>query len=77
VVVDIAGHRDAVIDGVTGVLVSPRDQLGTMIADVLLDDPRREALSAAALAHAATFSWDAVALRLFELLVGSRAESAS
>lgn len=72
VVVDIAGHRDAVLDGVTGVLVPEARPLGEAIADLLTDDARRTQMADAALAHAATLSWDAVARRLFELLASPR-----
>jgi glycosyltransferase involved in cell wall biosynthesis len=68
VVVDIAGHRDAVLDGVSGVLVADGDSLGDAIVRVITDPERLEGLGRGALAHAATFSWDTVALRLFELL---------
>jgi glycosyltransferase involved in cell wall biosynthesis len=72
VVVDIAGHHDAVRDGDTGLLVAPGSSLAGAIARVLTDPVRLAAMSDAALAHAASFSWDAVARRLFELLAGSR-----
>ena len=75
VVVDIAGHRDAVIDHATGVLVRPPAALGDVIADVLNDPARCRALGEAARVHAADFSWDAVALRLFELLGASTSEA--
>jgi glycosyltransferase involved in cell wall biosynthesis len=75
VVVDIAGHRDAVIHLATGVLVRPPTPLGDTIAEVLADPVRCRAMGEAALAHASEFSWDAVAFRLFELLVASSTES--
>ncbi len=60
VVTDIGGHRDAVVQGVTGVLAAP-PQLGDEIAAVLTDAPRRQRLAAAALERAATFTWEGTA----------------
>jgi glycosyltransferase involved in cell wall biosynthesis len=60
VATDIRGHRSSVVDGVTGVL-APLDRLGDTLADVLLDEPRRASLAAAALARARTLTWDETA----------------
>ncbi len=60
VATDIRGHRSSVVDGVTGVL-APLDRLGDALADVLLDDRRRQHLADAALARARTLTWDASA----------------
>jgi glycosyltransferase involved in cell wall biosynthesis len=60
VVTDIGGHRDAVVDGVTGVLAPPH-RLGPEIEAVLHDAARRQRLGAAALARASTFTWEATA----------------
>jgi len=49
-----------VIDGVTG-LLAPLDRLGDTLADVLLDDARREALAVAALTRARTLTWESSA----------------
>ncbi|MEP7114003.1 MAG: glycosyltransferase family 4 protein [Ilumatobacteraceae bacterium] len=67
VATDVSGHRSSIVDGVTGVL-APLDQLGDRIADVLLDDQRRHALAAAALARAKTLTWDASALGILAAL---------
>jgi len=67
VATDIAGHRGAVVDGETGVLVAD-DRLGPAIADLLGDTDRRELLGAAAVDHARSLSWTAVAARHLELL---------
>ncbi len=67
VATDISGHRSSVVDGVTGVL-APLERLGDAIADVLLDDRRRERLAAAALARARTLTWDASALGIMRAL---------
>jgi glycosyltransferase involved in cell wall biosynthesis len=60
VATDIRGHRSSVIAGVTGVL-SPLEDLGDAMADVLLDDDRRAELAQAALARAQTLTWDVAA----------------
>jgi glycosyltransferase involved in cell wall biosynthesis len=60
VVTDIGGHRDAVVPDVTGVLAAP-DRLGAEIDAVLRDPARRQRLGSAALARAATFTWEATA----------------
>lgn len=67
VATDIAGHRGAAIDGVTGALVAP-DRLGEAIADMLGDDTRRSVMGRAAIAHAADLSWSAVAARHLDVL---------
>jgi len=55
---DVGGLSGVVIDGVTGVLVPPRDPASLAAAiQGLLDDPgRAEAMGAAGRAHAATYS---------------------
>jgi glycosyltransferase involved in cell wall biosynthesis len=68
VATDIAGHRDAVADGVTGLLVADDDQLGVAIAKVLLDDELRARLGRAARSRAAGLTWPRTAASLFELL---------
>lgn len=68
VVVDIAGHRDAVKDNESGILVPEGRPLADSIVKVLSDDALLARLRHGALDYAATFSWDAVALRLFQLL---------
>ena len=68
---DIPGHRCSVVDGVTGVLAPP-GRLGDALADVLSDHRRRGTLGGAALARAATLTWDASALgvlRVFHRVV--------
>jgi glycosyltransferase involved in cell wall biosynthesis len=69
VATDINGHRSSVVDGVTGVL-SPLDSLGDALADVLLDDRRRDDLAAAALARAGTLTWDESARGILAVLHG-------
>jgi glycosyltransferase involved in cell wall biosynthesis len=57
---DIRGHRSSVVDGVTGVL-APVEKLGEALAELLLDDERREQLAHAARERATTLTWDRVA----------------
>lgn len=74
VATDIRGHHSSVVDGATGLLVAP-DRLGTAIADLLLDDPRRERLAIAALERARTLTWEASALGVTRCLHGEVARS--
>ncbi len=57
----IAGHQDAVVDGKTGLLVDNRDELAGALLRVLGDPGLRRRLSAGALRHARSFSWDSTA----------------
>ncbi|MCX6511825.1 MAG: glycosyltransferase family 4 protein [Actinobacteria bacterium] len=67
---DIAGHRDAVDAGRSGLLVKDAMDIGKTIAD-LLDSPERlSQLSEGALARAAELSWDATASGVLEAFRG-------
>ncbi len=74
VATDIAGHRGAAIDGVTGLLVADTDRLdtteglGSAVADLLLDDERRRVMRHAAIEHSSGLSWSAVAARQLDVL---------
>ena len=68
VVTDIAGHRDAVDDGRTGVLCPDPDTLGPAIAGLLADHERRTAMSTAALERSTRYTWGATATELMRLL---------
>ena len=68
VVLDIAGHRDAVLPGESGLLVPEEDSLADALVAALQDPEELIRLQAGALRYAATFSWDEVALSLFRLL---------
>ncbi len=70
VATDIAGHRDAVVDGESGLLVDDPGQLHVALGRVLGDDVLRSRLSKGALARARWFTWDATALRALEALAG-------
>ncbi len=69
----IAGHTDAVAEGLSGLLVEdPTDLFGAL--NVVVSDPVvRDRLSAGALAHAAGFSWDAAARTTFAALAAEAA----
>jgi len=71
VVSDIAGHRDAVVDGVTGVLAGPR-RLGPEVAALLTDAARRQRLADAARARAAELTWEATAAGTLAVLAAQR-----
>ena len=68
VVTDIAGHRDAVAEGETGLRRPDVESLAPAIADLLLDDGRRHRMSAAAVERAERFTWGATATTLMDLL---------
>lgn len=60
VVTDIAGHRDAVDGGRSGLLVPP-GELGGAIGALLADPTERHRLAAGALARAGELTWEATA----------------
>lgn len=62
VVTDIAGHRDAVHDGHSGLLASSERDLAAKLRSVLGDADLRARLSRGALARAGELHWDATAL---------------
>lgn len=71
----IAGHADAVVDGVSGVLADAsgsRGEVEAHLAEALvdvLDDPRRlEQLRQGALARAAALTWDQTATQVMRIL---------
>jgi glycosyltransferase involved in cell wall biosynthesis len=66
---DIAGHRDAVADGTSGLLVRDDAQLARHLLDIVTDDELRQRLSAGALAHAQRFTWAATAEGAMQALV--------
>jgi glycosyltransferase involved in cell wall biosynthesis len=71
----IAGHLDAIEDGVTGLLAPHVAALGPAIARVVDDGALRSRLGSAAAARAAGFSWDDAALRTLEVLAAEVAAS--
>ena len=68
VVSRIAGHLDAVDDGVTGLLFDNEDQFVKSVDRVLADCTFRSGLSKAAHEFARRYSWEATALGTFEAL---------
>jgi glycosyltransferase involved in cell wall biosynthesis len=68
VVSRIAGHLDAVEDGVTGLLFDNEDQFVKGIDRVLADGTFRARLSGAALERSGRYSWEATALGTLDLL---------
>lgn len=74
VVTDVTGHRAAVVDGVTGVLVDRPAMLTSAIERLLLDGDRRAALGAAAAERARTMIWDEAARRHLGILEAAVAE---
>ena len=70
VATDIAGHRDAVVDNETGLLVRDEATLGATLAKVLLDDELRKRLGEGARHRAKSLTWARTAASLFALLDG-------
>lgn len=71
---DIPGLRDAVIDGVTGIVVPPNPTaLGLAAASLLADSDRWHRLSRAARQRAQELSWDRAARHLLSALSQSAA----
>ncbi len=68
VATDIPGHRDAVDDQVSGLLVPEDRPLTEALHRVLTDDHLRSRLSTGALIHAQRFTWGATALGTFQIL---------
>jgi glycosyltransferase involved in cell wall biosynthesis len=68
VATDIAGHRDAVLDGESGLLVEDPSDLSGALARVLGDEVLRNRLARGALTRARWFTWDATARRALEAL---------
>jgi glycosyltransferase involved in cell wall biosynthesis len=64
----ISGHSDAVVDGVTGVLVDSDKALAAALERVLRDDAFRALLAKNALEHASHFTWAATARGTLEVL---------
>jgi glycosyltransferase involved in cell wall biosynthesis len=65
VATDIAGHRDSVAPGLSGLLARSPREFTESVAAVLTDDALRSSLSSGALEHAATLTWTTTALGTF------------
>jgi glycosyltransferase involved in cell wall biosynthesis len=68
VVIVNTGHRQAVVDGETGLLAADEDALVAGLDRVLADAALRERLGAAAADHARSFDWDRAALHVLEVV---------
>lgn len=68
VATDIPGHRDALDDQVSGLLVPVDRPLTDALRQVLTDADLRTRLSTGALIHAQRFTWAATALGTFQIL---------
>ena len=64
----IAGHEDAVAEGVSGLLADDEADMARHLARVATDAALRARLSAGALAHAGQFTWANTATRVLETL---------
>lgn len=64
---DVPGHRSSVLRGRTGSLV-PVGELGSALADLLVDGARRSAMSEQAVQWARSLSWDLLAEQVLQPL---------
>ena len=71
VATDIAGHRDSVQRGRSGLLVPDGEPMAEVIATLLLDDERRSELAEGALSYASSLTWERTATEAFRLLDAS------
>ena len=77
VAASVGGLRTAVVDGVTGVLVAGHDPAvwADVLGRLLGEERRRRAMEAAAVRHAAGFSWDVTVDRMLEVYAAAAAHS--
>ena len=66
---DVAGARDAVVNGETGILVDPTDHaaVASALTDLLLDRDRAARMGDAALRYAESHAWPKIAGRMEDL----------
>jgi glycosyltransferase involved in cell wall biosynthesis len=76
VATDIAGHRDAVLDGQTGLLADGIDGMAAAIVEVLSDDAYRARLGHGALERSRWFTWQVTARATLEALASECARKA-
>ena len=69
VATDVVGHRGAVVDGVTGVLVPGPQDLAAGIVALLGDHDRRRRLGDNAVARSAELTWDRTAAEALDVLL--------
>ncbi len=65
----IAGHEDAVVHGVTGLLATSQEELTLALETVLKDPKLRGELAIGALRHGASLTWDAAAASAFQVVM--------
>lgn len=68
VATDIAGHRDAVVHGVTGFLADDVDGVAAALGRLVEDRALRERFGSAAAARARSLTWEAAACTIFSAL---------
>ncbi len=73
VATDIAGHRDAVVDGTSGLLAADEAGIARPLAAVATDEDLRARLQAGAVAQAGRFTWEATATSILEVLADEAA----
>lgn len=64
----IPGHVDALAEDVSGLLADDDADLARHLARIATDRALRERLTAGALAHAGTFTWESTATQILEIL---------
>lgn len=67
---NVAGARDAVVDGQTGLLVDPDDPVAVAeaIGTLLKEPARATAYAAAGMAHARRYTWEAMGARVADVM---------
>jgi glycosyltransferase involved in cell wall biosynthesis len=71
----IAGHEDALVDGVSGVLADTMEDVANAASAILADDELRVRLSEGALSVSKRFAWDKTALATFRVLAAEAARA--
>lgn len=71
----IPGHTDAVLDGISGLLVDTDDEFTGALRHLLTDHEAREELAAGALRHAQSLTWDRTAYKTLEVLAATARSS--
>jgi len=76
VATNIAGHRDALVDGSSGLLADTAADMATQLDAVLANPPLRARLATGALTRASELTWDAAGLACFAALAATQAGTA-
>lgn len=69
VATDVVGHRGAIVDTETGVLVASPAELSGALSALLVDHDRRRSLGSAALQRSEFLTWDATAAATLQVLL--------